>query len=90
MSQFEFAPDDPGFRRTSLRPSKADAMADAPAVTANATFTRTFPLFLLHSFSAHWPCCLPSDAVASDPPRPIVSTADDGTITIEPRSLIAS
>src|SRR5262249_10206280 len=32
----------------------------------------------------------PSVADASVPPRPIVSTALDGTITIDPRSLIAS
>ena len=30
------------------------------------------------------------DAMASDPLNPIVSTTDDGTITIAPRSLIAS
>ena len=30
------------------------------------------------------------DATASEPPSPIVSTADDGTITIEPFSLMAS
>jgi len=32
----------------------------------------------------------PSEAVASTPLSPIVSTTDDGTITIAPRSLIAS
>lgn len=32
----------------------------------------------------------PSEAVAKVAPKPMVSTADDGTITIEPRSLIAS
>ena len=31
-----------------------------------------------------------SDAVASVPPNPIVSTAEEGTITIDPRSLMAS
>src|SRR5215469_1763470 len=36
------------------------------------------------------PCCFASDAVASEPPSPMVSTADDGTMTIDPRSLIAS
>ena len=34
--------------------------------------------------------CADSDAVPSSPPSPIVSTALDGTITIEPFSLIAS
>src|SRR6266851_1219199 len=38
----------------------------------------------------HWAFAPASDAVASVPPSPMVSTADDGTITIEPRSLIAS
>src|SRR5437588_12001269 len=32
----------------------------------------------------------PSDVVASMPPRPMVSTAEEGTMTIEPFSLIAS
>ena len=32
----------------------------------------------------------PSAAVPSMPPSPIVSTTDEGTMTIEPRSLIAS
>ena len=32
----------------------------------------------------------PSTAVANVPPSPMVSTAEDGTITIEPRSLMAS
>ena len=32
----------------------------------------------------------PSDAVASVPPSPMVSTADEGTITMEPFSLMAS
>ena len=31
-----------------------------------------------------------NDATASDPPSPMVSTADEGTITIEPFSLMAS
>ena len=31
-----------------------------------------------------------NDVVASIPPSPIVSTADDGTITIAPFSLMAS
>src|SRR5437762_2989957 len=34
--------------------------------------------------------CPASAVVPSIPPRPIVSTADDGTITIEPFSLMAS
>src|SRR6185503_455679 len=34
--------------------------------------------------------CFATAMVASDPPRPMVSTADDGTITIDPRSLMAS
>ena len=34
--------------------------------------------------------CLLSAAVPNRPPNPMVSTADDGTITIEPFSLIAS
>ena len=34
--------------------------------------------------------CLLSAAVPSRPPRPMVSTADDGTITIEPFSFMAS
>ena len=32
----------------------------------------------------------PRAAVASVPPKPIVSTADEGTMTMEPRSLMAS
>ena len=32
----------------------------------------------------------PRAAVAKVPPSPIVSTADEGTITIDPRSLMAS
>ena len=32
----------------------------------------------------------PSDVVASMPPRPMVSTADEGTMTIAPFSLTAS
>src|SRR6202008_21209 len=32
----------------------------------------------------------PRAAVARLPPRPMVSTADEGTMTIEPRSLMAS
>lgn len=34
--------------------------------------------------------CLPNDTVPNIPPNPIVSTALDGTITIDPFSLIAS
>lgn len=37
---------------------------------------------------AYW--FLASDVVASRPPNPIVSTAEDGTITIAPFSLMAS
>ena len=33
---------------------------------------------------------LPSDVVASMPPRPMVSTAEEGTMTIAPFSLMAS
>jgi hypothetical protein len=35
-------------------------------------------------------CPLPSAATPSVPPRPMVSTTDEGTMTIEPRSLMAS
>src|ERR1700734_519089 len=45
----------------------------------------TFHVILLCCY-----CCFASEAVASVLPRPIVSTADDGTITIVPFSLIAS
>src|SRR5690348_4485797 len=40
--------------------------------------------------SPHAPGTLANAVVARLPPKPIVSTAEEGTITIEPRSLIAS
>jgi hypothetical protein len=44
----------------------------------------------VYCFRIGGPTCPANDAVPSIPPRPIVSTADDGTITIEPFSLMAS
>ena len=41
-------------------------------------------------FGVHGSLVLLSAVVPNIPPSPIVSTAEEGTITIEPRSLIAS
>ena len=65
---------------------KKPAIANIAAIAHR----KTRLMFMAPSFSLGYPCCLAIEAVANDPPSPMVSTAEDGTMTIEPLSLIAS
>ena len=62
---------------------EADHQKEAAGITAEIQASHGYPFAI---FSA-WPL---SETVPSSPPRPIVSTADEGTITMAPFSLIAS
>ena len=61
----------------------ATPMARITRLFTNVTSTRRV---VMHA--SYW--FLASDVVASIPPKPMVSTAEEGTITMAPFSLIAS
>ncbi len=52
--------------------------------------TSPIRIFMVNSFACDQPCCLAIAVVASVPPKPMVSIADEGTSTIAPFSRIAS
>jgi hypothetical protein len=67
------------------------AVWDKPVTASDSMMNHSAYLAFMSDSLPHSELCgLASAAVAREPPRPIVSTADEGTITIEPLSLIAS
>ena len=84
----DFARDETYFARdvTYFDRNEADCARDDTGRTRYELITRASSLIPRYSFGT----CPLSAVIPDNPPRPIVSTADDGTITIEPFSLIAS
>ncbi len=71
-------------------PGPLDCEKPAVANIAVRAHRMTSLNLMVDSFVYSYPCCFAMAAVANDPPSPMVSTAEEGTITMEPLSLIAS
>ena len=73
-------------REKRFSPTPAAAMAMVRITRPLVKMTRTLNVVMV--VRSYW--FLASDVVANMPPSPMVSTAEEGTITIAPFSLIAS